>query len=119
MTANELKFVNKLRENYQSEGKEISKFEKLKNLNRQVNRPAEIFAYVFGVIGTLILGTGMCLVMPEVIGGMMGIGIAVGILGIILVSLTYPIYKRILMGRRIKYSERIIKLSNELLNENN
>lgn len=119
MTASEIKLINKIRAKYQTEENGKSKLEQLKEMNRAVSRPAKIFAYIFGVIGTLIMGTGMCLVMPDVISGMMGIGISVGLVGIFLVSITYPIYKNILIGRRKKYSNRIIALSNELLNENN
>ena len=41
--------------------KTASKVEALKKLDRKARRGAEIFAFTFGIIFTLIFGTGMCL----------------------------------------------------------
>jgi len=45
------------------------------------------------------------------------VGVLVGLVGILMVSVTYPIYKKILASRRKKYSDAIIKLSEEIINE--
>lgn len=95
-----------------------SKLDELKALNKKVKKPAFIFAYIFGSISSLILGTGMSVAMGVIMPHLFYAGLAVGVLGIILCSVNYPIYKKILLRRRIKYSEEIISLSNELLNEN-
>jgi hypothetical protein len=117
MTA-ELKMVEKIRASYAE--KEITKFDQLKELDRKVKRPAEVFAYVFGSISSLVLGTGMSLAM-KVIGATlsfaMPLGIGVGLLGILLVSINYPIYKRILKRRKNKYEKQIFELSDSLLNK--
>ena len=47
--------------------KSTSKVVALKKLDNKVKRPANIFAYTFGIVSALILGTGMCLSM-KVIG---------------------------------------------------
>ena len=39
--------------------KKASKVVALKKLDRAAKRPAEIFAYTFGIISTLVFGTGM------------------------------------------------------------
>ncbi len=96
--------------------KEDTKLEELKKLDRKVKTPCEIFAYCFGIVGALILGMGMCLAM-KVIGDMMALGIVVGIVGIAAVSLTYPLYARMLKNRKKKYGEKIIKLSDEILDK--
>ena len=75
------KAAEKIRSAYAPKDVQESKFDQLKGLDRKVRRPAEIFAWVFGVIGTLVLGAGMCLAM-EVIGSLMPLGIAVGVVGI-------------------------------------
>lgn len=96
-----------------------TKLEELKSLDKKVKMPALVFAYVYGVIGSLILGVGMCLAM-EIIGKttpLMILGIAVGLVGIAMVSSTYPIYHKILSKRKSKYSKEIISKSNELLNK--
>ncbi len=61
------------------------------------------------------MGAGMCLVMPEVVANMMTVGVIVGVVGIIFVSVNYLIYKKLLANGKRKYSEQIINLSDELL----
>lgn len=101
--------------------KKASKVVALKKLDRKAKRPSEIFAYTFGIISSLILGTGMCLSM-QVIGngaGMMILGIIVGILGIIGCGINYPIYKKFRENSKKKYANDIIMLANEISNEEN
>ena len=113
----EMQAIQKIRASYMQ--KETTKLEQLKEMDRKVKRPAQIFAYVFGSLSSLVLGTGMSLAM-KVIGTsipyVMPIGIGVGLLGILLVSVNYPIYKGILKSRKKRYSSRIIELSDSLLN---
>lgn len=95
--------------------KQPTKLDELKALNKKAKRPANIFAYTFGSISSLVLGTGMCLTM-KVIGNSMALGICIGVVGLGLVIATYPIYKAILKKRKQKYGAQIVELSNELLN---
>ena len=114
MSSKEIKAVEKIRSSY--EEKEITKLDELRRLDKRVERPAEIFAYVFGTIGSLVLGGGMCLAMPEVTKGFMALGIGIGLVGIAMVSLNYFMYKAILKSRRSKYRDEIMSLSNQILN---
>ncbi len=98
--------------------KSTSKVLALKKLDRKAKRPAEIFAYTFGIIATLIFGTGMCLAM-KVIGNAFILGIVIGIIGLILVAINYPIYKQILAKRKEKYAFEIVTLANEIEAEEN
>lgn len=93
--------------------KNESKVIALKKLDRKAKLPAEIFAYSNGVIMSLILGIGMCLSM-KVIGNSFVLGIIIGIIGIIGVSVNYPIYRKILKSSKEKYAYDIIKLANEI-----
>jgi len=113
MNNNEIKTVEKIRSNY--EERKTSKLDELKALDRKTKRPAEVFAYIFGSIGSLVLGSGMCLAMPEVIEGYMPVGIAIGLVGIAMVSINYFIYKANLKARRKKASAEIFRLSNGIL----
>lgn len=117
MTSADKKKVEQLKE-YYSERK-TDKFDKLMALHRKVERPANIFAYTFGIISALILGVGMCLAM-RVIGNavafLMPLGIVIGLLGIAGVSVNYLLYKKILNGRKEKYSKEILEISDEILN---
>ena len=114
MSTAELRSVEKIRNQYTE--REVTKLDELKALDRKVKRPAGVFAYVFGTIGALVLGTGMCLAM-KIIGDLMIPGIIIGLAGIAMVSSTYSIYKAILKSRKNKYSSQIIEISDDLLNK--
>ena len=88
----------------------------LKALDARVKKPANIFGYVYGTIGAIVMGTGMSLVMTD-IGTVLGIaeplvpGIAVGLVGLVMTCTTYPIYKKLLTIRKKKYAPQILELS--------
>lgn len=113
--------VQKIRTQYTE--KEHTQLDELKELDKKVKRPANVFVYIFGSVGAIIMGSGMSLVMTE-IGSMIGVengmipGIVVGVLGLIMVIINYPIYKGILCSRREKYADEIIALSDEIMQEN-
>lgn len=99
--------------------KESSKVKQLKKLDAKAKVPADIFAYTFGIISALVLGTGMCLSMEIIatgIGAMIA-GIAVGLLGIAGCGVTYPIYKKIREKGKDKYGSDIIRLAKEISEE--
>ena len=110
----EQKTIEKIRASYIEKG--ISKFDELKELDKRVKRPAQIFAYVYGSLSSLVLGYGMCLAM-KVIGDSMAIGIGIGLVGIALTLTTYPIFKAMLKRRKNKYAKQIFELSDSLLNK--
>lgn len=93
--------------------------EQLRKLHAIPTQKAQAASLAMGVIGALILGTGMSLCMTELSGFLGGtamfIGIPVGIAGIVLVALAYPIYKRVLKKQREKIAPKILLLSDELL----
>jgi hypothetical protein len=115
---NEMQTIEQIRESYLE--KEVTKLDELKALDKKVKRPAKIFAYVFGSLSSLVLGTGMCLAM-KVIGSTlsfaMPLGIVVGGIGIALVSVNYPLYKRILQSRKNKCAKQILELSDSALSK--
>lgn len=100
--------------------KEDRKIVALMKLNKKAKQGAEIFAYTFGIVCSLILGTGMSFAMG-VIGDKslitMIIGIIVGVVGIFGVSINYFIYKRILEKGKNKYGSDIIRLAKEIAEE--
>ena len=99
--------------------KEEDKMEQLRRLHAIPSQKAQAAALSAGVVGTLIMGTGMSLVMTE-IGDLLGslaivAGITVGIVGIVLAALAYPVYNRVLKKQRQKIAPEILRLSEELL----
>jgi len=117
MNESQDKKVKNIQSEYAEKTERQSKFEELMALDGKVKRPAEIFAYSFGTVGALILGVGMCLTM-KVIGAKlpMAIGVVIGCLGIVAVSVNYFIYRAILNSRKNKYRKQIMRISDELLN---
>ena len=100
--------------------KETSKIKALKRLDNKAKVPASVFTYTFGILAALIFGTGMCLAMKVIGGGstlMMIVGIVIGVVGIALMSVNYPIYKKILENGKKKYANDIIELANQISNE--
>lgn len=110
----EIKTIEKIRASYTE--KEVTKLDELKQLDKKVKRPAQIFAYVYGSVSSLVLGTGMCLAM-KVIGNSMALGIIIGVVGIALTLTTYPIFKVILKKRKEKYASKVFELTDSLLNK--
>ena len=99
--------------------KEEDKMEQLRKLHAIPTQKAQAASLAVGVIGALIMGTGMSLAMTD-IGSALGslamvIGIAIGIVGMALVALAYPLYNRVLKKQREKIAPEILRLSDELL----
>ena len=99
--------------------KESSKIVALRKLDRKAKLPANIFTYTWGIIFTLIFGTGMCLGMQVIGSGITGmlIGIAIGIIGMIGCGVNYPIYKKMLENGKKKYAFEIVELAKEIREE--
>ena len=100
--------------------KETSKVKALKRLDAKAKNPAMIFALVFGIVSALVLGVGMCLAMAVIGGGeLMDIiwGSIIGVAGIVGAGVNYPIYKKMLAKSKEKYAADIIRLANEIANE--
>lgn len=97
--------------------KDTSKVVALRKLDHKAKLPAEIFTYSFGIASSLIMGAGMCLSM-KVIGsgttGSMILGIIIGIIGLVLMGINYPIYKKMREKGKQKYAFEIIQLAREI-----
>ena len=121
-SAKEQEEIKAIRKKYAVQEKTEDKMEQLRRLDAAVTQKATSVSLVFGVIGALILGMGMSLAMTDIgkiiglFGGMaMLIGILIGIIGIVLVSVAYPIYNFIIKKEREKIAPEIIRLTDELM----
>lgn len=121
-SAKEQEEIKAIREKYFPAEESEDKMEQLRRLDRSVTQKATVVSLIFGTIGALILGFGMSLFMSN-LGDILGvsgsvailIGIIVGIVGIILVCVAYPLYNRIARKEREKIAPEIIRLTDELL----
>ena len=116
-SAKRQKEIEEIRKAYLPEGED--KLERLRRLHAVPTQKAQAAALAVGIIGALILGTGMSLCMTE-IGAALGrlvmtVGIAVGLVGMVLAALAYPVYTRVLKKQREKIAPEILRLSDELL----
>lgn len=123
MNRNDTEFmVQKIRTQYMEKNSSEKNLDLLRELDAEVKRPANVFGYVFGSIAAIIMGSGMSLVMTDIgaqlgIGNSMPLGIVIGVIGMVMVIATYPIYKSILSARKEKYADRIIALSEKIMSE--
>lgn len=92
---------------------EENKMEQLRRLDQGVTRKGSVISVIFGVLSSLILGFGMCCSMLWTQHFV--IGIVVGIVGLIGVAATYPIYNLVTKKERDRVAPQIIALSNELM----
>lgn len=103
-------------------GRRNTALDELIALDKKAKRPANIFAYVLGSVGALVMGAGMSMVMTD-IGASIGVdsplvpGIIIGIAGMALAIVNYPIYRAVLSSRRKKFAVEVNELSDKLLNE--
>ena len=97
-----------------------TELDELKALDANVKKPVNVFAYVYGSVGAIVMGAGMSLIMTD-IGAMIGLtaaivpGIVIGVIGMGMALSTYPIYQKILNKRKKKYAPQIMALSEKLM----
>lgn len=110
-SAKEQEEVNRIRKKYVPSE---DKMEQLRKLDAGVTSKATMIAIIVGVIGALIMGIGMCCAM--VWQGLWFIpGIVIGIIGMVIIAVAYPIYQRVVKREREKIAPDIIRLTDELM----
>jgi len=119
-SAKEQEEIKAIRKKYAVQEQTEDKMAQLRRMDAGVNSKATTASLVVGIIGALIMGIGMSLVMTE-IGAFLGtamamvVGIGLGVIGIILVCLAYPLYNRTLKKEREKIAPEILRLTDELI----
>ncbi len=98
---------------------EADKMEQLRRLDASVTNKAMLVSLTAGILGTLVMGTGMSLVMTD-LAAILGMtapmipGIIIGIMGMIGVIAAYPLYQLVLKKQRAKAAPQILQLIKEL-----
>lgn len=89
------------------------KMEQLRKLDAGVTLHATMWSIIVGVIGTLIFGGGMSctLVGPE---ELFIAGIVMGLAGLAIMGVAYPLYIKIVKKQREKIAPQILALAEEL-----
>ena len=121
MNRNDQQFMaQRIRTQYME--KESTELDSLRELDRKVKMPANIFSYVFGSIGAVVMGSGMSLVMTDIAetvglgANPIALGIVIGIAGLAMALVNFPIHKLILNSRKKKFAGEIVALSDKIMN---
>lgn len=114
-TDQEKREIEAIKRQYVKVEEPASKLERLRELDAKVKRMPTILALTLGIVGTLLFGTGMTFFLEWI--KLWYVGIPFSIIGLILISLAMPVYKKIKQKNIDKYRDEIIKLSDSLLNE--
>ena len=103
--------INQIRQKYDAPKED--KMEQLRRLDRSVENPPMIKALSTGILGALIMGAGMSGVMVGT-AAMFVPGIIVGVVGLAVASVAYPLYLKVLKKNREKKAPQIMALLNEI-----
>ena len=88
----------------------------IRKLDRKVKQLPIIIGLCLGIIGCLIFGAGLTFFLEwNTVSGAYIIGSILGLVGIILMSVAYPINKKLKNALKNKYGATILSLTNELL----
>jgi uncharacterized membrane protein YccF (DUF307 family) len=99
--------------------KEEDKMAELRRLHAIPTQKAQAASLAIGIIGTLILGTGMSLCMTD-LGSALGdlsliLGIIIGLAGMVMIAAAYPTYNRVLKKEKAINAPEILRMTEELL----
>lgn len=112
-SASETEKIKKIREKYAPEAKEKSVLEEICELDKKAEKPGTILSLFLGIIGTLLFGTGMACIMKWAENHFI-LGIIIGIAGIIIAGIAYPVFSYITKRQRKKIAPVILKLTDEI-----
>lgn len=121
-SAKEQEEIRKIQQKYQT--KEEDDISKLRKMDAKVTQKATMFSLIQGILGTLILGSGMSLIMTDFgkFFGLQGmgnivIGVAAGVIGLLIAALAYPVYEKVLKKERERIAPEILRMTEELIKQ--
>lgn len=105
--------ARKIAEKYQDKPEVVNKMDMLRRLDESATKMPSVISLIIGIVGALILGVGMCFTM--VWTDFFALGIAVGIIGIVVCAVNYPIFKKMVAAKKAEIAPQILQLSNEIM----
>jgi hypothetical protein len=118
-SAEEQAEIEKIKSKYMP--KTEDKMEKLRRLDESVTSMATTWSLVLGVTGTIVMGAGMSLTMTDLYKALsmsptaaMVVGIILGLIGMGVAAVAYPVYNLVLERMRKKIAPEILLLAEEL-----
>ena len=94
---------------------EETKMERLRRLDKSAERYGSVISITVGIMGTLIMGFGMCLCLEW---SQFIAGVIIGIAGMAILGAAYPIYKFVTKKQREKIAPEILRLTDEIERDN-
>lgn len=105
--------IRSIRKKYMPQEEKEDKMDQLRRLDQGATKKGTIVAFTLGIIGCLLLGVGMCCTMVWM-EQLFIPGIIIGIIGIVAVAVSYPLYTDITRKERQKIAPQILQLTEEL-----
>ena len=115
MTFAERKEIDSIRRQYSPQEQTETKLERLRRLDSLVKNTAVVWSLIFGIIGCLVFGLGLTMILEW---NILLWGIILMVIGSVPMAVAFPLYNRLLKKGKAKYGDEILRLSEELLNEN-
>ena len=121
-SAREQEEIKRIRKKYAEDSARTdeSSIERLRRLDASVTKKGTTVSLIVGTLGSILMGSGMSLVMTDLgalLPGLLALflGLAIGVVGIVGVALAYPIYKAITKKERERIAPEVLRISEELL----
>lgn len=121
-SAREQAELKRIREKYAPVSDVKNKMERIRRLDASVMQKAQVISLVLGIVGALVLGSGMSLIMTDIgavihVEGVLAtvLGVCLGIVGGILAGVAYPAYSFVLKKERRRVAPEILRLTDELM----
>lgn len=108
--------IRRIRARYRKETSREQKMRELRELDQKSTSAATAAGISVGIMGTLMMGGGMSIAL-KMTASFLALGIILGLLGIVVIILAYPVYRKVLERTKKKYADRILQLTDELLDE--
>lgn len=111
-SAPEQEEIRRIREKYMPPDEREGKMDQLRRLDAGVTQKGTCVSILVGLVSSLVFGVGMCccLVWSQFLPG-----IVIGILGLLGISASFPLYQRIVRKERQRVAPQILKLTEELM----
>ncbi len=107
--------IESIRRQYSARNTETDKLQRLRYLDALIKNTARAASITLGVLATLLFGLGLSMVL---VWRLFAGGVIVAMLGAVGFALAYPLNLYILKRGKNKHGDEILRLSEELLNEN-
>lgn len=114
-TLEEKKEIESIRKQYLPNENSHTKLNELRKLDNKVKNIPTILAISCGICGVLLFGLGMSFFLEIV--EYWYLGIPSSLIGTVVMIISYPIYNNSFNKLKNKYGQKIIDLSDEILNE--